>query len=169
MVERICKKKLEKNPYDKDALWVIGNLYVNYKKFDKAKRSLEALYAVNNNTKSVAMLLSRVYYNLSQYDKVREVLEKIEIKEKEPAAYYLGVSLIEGGRAKKGIGYLEKYLVHHPKDYNVHWKLGYEYFRLNEYEKAIDSYVEARKLKPNKKIDEAIKICYERLRQPGRP
>ena len=107
--------------------------------------------------------MARAYFNVKDYKKVINVLKEIEIKEKESVTYYLGVSLIEKGKAKEGIELLEKYLAHHPKDYNVHWKLGYEYFRIGEYENAIDSYYEVRRLKPNKKIDEDIKICYERL------
>ena len=163
VVEKVCQAELKKKPNDFYSNWFLGELYVKYNKHEKALKILEPLHNADRGDKKLELLLARAYFNVKDYEKVISGLEEIELKEKESATYYLGVSLIERGSAEKGIDYLEKYLMHHPKDYIVHWKLGYEYFRIGEYEKAIDSYDKSRKLKPNKKIDEDIKICYERL------
>lgn len=167
-VKKICNKEIKRHPEDIFANWFLAYAHVNQKNYNEAQTILETLVSSGVNNKAVICLLSRVYFNIKDFAKVIGILEKTHIKDGDSAKYYLGISLVELGRIKEGIDHLEKYRIHHSRDYNVLWKLGYEYFRIKEYEKALNCYIEARRLKPGVKLDEGIKLCYERLKEDKR-
>lgn len=163
VVEKVCKGEIEKNPHDFYANWFLSGIYVENKKPEQAIKILNPLYSSGKGGRKLKMLLARAYFKAEDYDNVISILKNEKFNNEESSTYYMGVSLIEKGQTGEGINYLEKYLSKHPKDYNVHWKLGYEYFKLKEYEKALNSYIEARRINPDKKLDEGIKHCHERL------
>jgi tetratricopeptide (TPR) repeat protein len=163
VVESVCKTELAKKPEDFYTNWFLGELYVQHKEHNKAIKILEPLFRSGKGGQRLKEVLSRAYFNSKEYGKVINVLKSVKINDAKSTTYYLGVSLIEEGDQKAGLEYLEKYRLKHPDDHNIHWKIGYEYFRLNDFEKALNSYVEARRLKPCAKLDEGIRLCHERL------
>jgi len=164
VVEKICKDELKKRPNNFYVSLLLGQLYVQNNKHWQAVPILESIYKAGSQGQKLKRLLARAYFNIKDYENVINILQNTKIKANNSTIYYLGVSLIEKGEVQKGIEYLEKYLISHPHDYNVHWKLGYELFRIGEYRKALNSYLKARELKHCKELDEGIKLCHERLK-----
>jgi len=164
--ERLCKKEIEKRPNDIYSIWLLSYIYVQNDKYEEAQILLESLINRGIDRKAIKLLLSRVYFNLRQYEKVEKILSRFEkLTDKDTANYYIGYSLIELGKVDEGIKYLEIYLKHHPKDYMVLWKLGYEYFKHEQYNLALEAYRKAEKLNPSKKeIKDGIDLCIENLK-----
>lgn len=163
-VERVCKNELKKRPDDFYTKWFLGELYVQYNKHEEALKILEPIYNSGRGGRKLKKLLARAYYNVQNYDKVINILEEKDIKNGDSATYYLGISLIETNHVKEGIDYLKKYLAHHPKDYMVHWKLGYEYYQQGQYSLALAAYKNAEKINPLKKeIKEGIDLCIKNI------
>lgn len=165
MIESVCKKKLKKMPTDKDVLWVLSNLYVNYKEFDKAKHPLESLYKMGKRTRPVTLLLARVYYNLNQYGKVKEVLtDKEFLSPNDQENYYLGDSLIQLKEFKSAAKCLAKYINYHKDEYVPFEKLGYAYYMQGLFDLAMDAYKMAEKIEPtNREIGKSIELCKEKI------
>ncbi|MEW5735154.1 MAG: CDC27 family protein [Thermodesulfobacteriota bacterium] len=123
VVEKVCREELYKHPDSFYAIWFLGDLYLQYKKFNEAVFYLEALLPLSQN-KKLLFQLSRAYFNLCRYKDVVQVLSKFDkLPDKHAVTYYLGSSLIEIGQYAEGLQYLEKYSNSHPKDYMVLWKL----------------------------------------------
>ena len=164
MVEDVCKKKLRRMPADKDALWVLGNLYVHYKKFDEARPHLEVLYGINREMKSLRLLLAQVYYNLDEYAKVKKILEGGAILA--PSArerFYLGDSLVELKEFDAAVDQLSIYVRYHKGAYVPFVKLGYAYYMRGSFDLAIEAYKRAEMLNPTStEIKESIQICREK-------
>lgn len=165
-IESVCKKKLKERPTDSDVLWTLGNLYVNYKKFDEAKYPLEALYKMGKETRSVMLLLARVYYNLNQYDKVKEILaDKEVLLPKDRENYYLGDSLIQLKEFESAGKYLATYVNYHKDKYVPFVKLGYAYYMQGVFDLAMDAYKMAERIYPtNREIKNSIELCREKMK-----
>ncbi|MCP4346311.1 MAG: tetratricopeptide repeat protein [Desulfobacterales bacterium] len=165
VVEKICKTELEKHPQDLYIKKFLANHYIQYKKYDEACFLLEYLISSEKYNRAVMLMMSKMYFNLGQYDKVEQLLSNSEsLFDKDTANYYLGYSLIELGKVRDGIEYLNKYLKHHSKDYIVFWKLGYEYYKQRQYELALEAYRKSEKLNPSKKeIKDSIDLCIENI------
>lgn len=161
MIERICKKKLKKEPFDKNVLWVLGNLYLNYGMFGKAKYPLESLYKMGKKGKQVSLLLARVYYNLNQHNQVKEILaDKEVLSPNDPENYYLGDSLIQLKEFAGAAKHLAKYVEFSKKEYIPFVKLGYAYYMQGLFGLAISAYEEAEKLEPTSgDIRKSIELC----------
>ena len=167
MIERICKNKLIKNQNDKSALWILSNLYINYKKFNDAKPYLKRLFMQDMKSKAVRLLLSSIYYNQGEYGKVKEILEEgkvLELSDKEN--FYLADSLLKLKEYEESIKYFFKFLKKNKTEYIPFVKLGYAYYMQGLFEPAIDSYESANKLSSgNIKIEDSIKLCMEKLKE----
>lgn len=165
VVERTCISELKKNPDNYYAMWFLGSLYVDHNKNQEAIILLETLINSNMSGTNVVIYLARAYFHMHDYGQVIEVLSRLDnIPKKSSANYYIGYSLIELGQVSNGIDYLNVYLDHHPKDYMVLWKLGYEYSKQNKIELALSAYEEAAKINPSvKEIQDNIRNCYEKL------
>lgn len=170
MIEGVCKKKLTKKPIDKDVLWVLGNLYVNYKKFDQARHPLETLYKMDTRIRSVTLLLARVYYNLNQYDKVKEILMDKEILlPNDIENYYLGDSLIQLKEFELSLEFLSIYVNYHKDKYVPFVKLGYAYYMLGLFSLAMDAYKIAKRIDPtNNEIKKSIEMCRKKMLEKHR-
>ncbi len=170
LVEELCKGELEKRPNDRYAMWFLANHYVKYEKYQEAEILLEALIDLGRDSKSVMLLLSRVYFNLGKYSKVEQILrDSAKLSDKDTANYYLGYSLIELGKNERGITYLNRYIKHHPKDYWALCKLGSVYYRKGMYDDALKSYEKAEKIEPSKEeIKEGINLCFKKISEDRR-
>ena len=167
MIERVCKKKLTTQPSDKDVLWILSNLYVNYREYGKAKQPLETLYKMEKRTRSVEMLLSRVYYNLNQYGKVKNILAKKDILlPTDYENYYLGDSLIQLHEFESAAKYLAIFVNYHKDNYLPFLKLGYSYYMHGAFDLAMEAYEAAKKLEPrNIEISRSIELCKEMMEE----
>lgn len=165
MIESVCKKKLIISPNDKDVLWVLSNLYVNYRKFKNARFYLEALYEMGVKTRPVKMQLSRVYYNLGIYDKVKAILtENGILLDKDIENYYLADSLIQLKEFDCAAKYLQGYLNYNKKTYESLSKLGYVFYMQGLFDRALNAYEMAGKIEPNRiEIKKSIELCKEKL------
>jgi tetratricopeptide (TPR) repeat protein len=161
MVERVCKKKLKLRPNDKDVLWILSNLYINYREFKKAKIYLEMLHNIGVNTKAVRLLLSRVYYHLEIYSKVKAILtEQPVLSDKDKENYYLADSLIQLKEFDSAVKYLSTYLENNKKNYEPFVKLGYVFYMQGLYDRALNAYKTAEKIHPNDtEIKKSIELC----------
>jgi tetratricopeptide (TPR) repeat protein len=161
MVERVCKKKLNFRPSDKDILWVLSNLYYSYKEFQKARFHLEILQKIGVSTKGVKLLLSRVYYNLGIYGKVKAILtEQPVLSDKDKENYYLADSLIQLKEFDSAVKYLSTYLENNKKNYEPFVKLGYVFYMQGLYDRALNAYKTAEKIHPNDtEIKKSIELC----------
>lgn len=167
MVENVCKKKLKKRPNDKNVLWVLSNLYINYKKYDKARLHLETLVNQGIDTKSVRLLLARIYYKQSQYEKVKNILKQgAVLSPDDKENYYIGDSLVELKDYEASIKYFNEYLKNHKSEYVPFVKLGYAYYMRGSYDLAIDAYYSAERLNPNNaEIKDSIEICLNEIKK----
>ena len=166
LVEKICKRKLNKNSDDRQTIWILSNFYVWYKKYEKAKILLELLLKLSKARKVDKLLLSKVYYNLKEYSKVVEILYDCEpLDDKDMSKFYLGNSLMEIGNYKKSIGLINNYIkFHKPTNYLVYARLGNAYYMEDLFQLALSSYEKAEKLNPSdKKIKEGINLCLSML------
>ena len=166
MIEEICLKKLNKNPDDKYALWILGNLYVNYKMYDKAKEPLEILCRIRNKKRPVLLLLMRVYYHLNEDEKVIEALTEIEhLSPDAKENLYAGESFFKLEEFTQAVRHFETYVKYHRDNYIPFAKLGYAYSMQGLYDLALDAYKMADKLEPNhQRIKENIEICKNKRR-----
>ena len=170
VIENVCLKELDKHPNDLFVMLFLADHYVQYKKYDEACIFLESLLEKDATGKEVILLLSKVYFNLHQFKKVKQLFENFDVlSDKDTANYYLGYSLVELGKRKEGIKYLNSYLKYHPDDWVVFSFLGYQYFKEGLYDIALEAYTEAYRLDPSKKeIEKSIEMCKEKLKtQPG--
>jgi tetratricopeptide (TPR) repeat protein len=167
MVKKVCENKLKKRPNDKNALWVLSNLYINYNKCDEAGVYFETLLNQGADNKAIRLLLARVYYKQKQYEKVNDILQKGKVLESnDKENYYLGDSLLELRDYKASINYLVNYLNNNKSEYVPYVKLGYAYYMLGLFELAIDAYESAKKLKPgNVDIIDSINMCMNELKK----
>ncbi len=167
LIENVCKKKLEKRQNDKDILWVLSNLYISYKKYGEAKRTLETLLNSGIDTKHVRLLLSNVYFKLGEYIKVKEILSDGKtLSEKDKENYYLGDSLIRLECFGDAIIFLNNYIKYYPDEYVPFVRLGYAYYMQGSYILALEAYKHADKLKPlRNEIKESIDLCIEKLKK----
>jgi tetratricopeptide (TPR) repeat protein len=165
LIESVCKKKLEIKPNDKDVLWVLSNVYVNYKEYEKAKKTLESMHKIGKGTRSVRLLLSRVYYNLGQYEKVKNVLiDKDVLLSKDKENYYIGDSLLEMKQYEASAKYLAQYTSYNQNEYVPFVKLGYAYYMQGFFDLALNAYIKAKKIEPeNRKIEESIELCRKKI------
>lgn len=164
MLEKVCKKKLDKRPNDLGVLWVLSNFYISYEKYADAQIHLETLMKLGIDTKPVRLLLARAYFLQGQYNKTEQLLNKPKIlSDKDIANYYLGYSLMELGNLNDAIKYLNKCVNHHPKEYKPFVCLGYAYYKQGRYDFALDAYRRAYKLNPSGEIKNDIDICIENL------
>jgi tetratricopeptide (TPR) repeat protein len=166
VVEKVCLKELDIHPNDLFVMLFLADHYVQYKKYDKAHIFLESLLELGVENREVILLLSKVYYNLQQYNKVEQLLANSDVlSDKDVGNYYLGYSLIELGKRKEGINYIEIYLKSHPKDWIVFSFLGYQYFKEKLYDLALEAYMKADRLNPSKKeIKDSIDLCKKKLK-----
>ena len=166
VIQKVCLKELDKHPNDLFVMMFLADHYAQYKKYDEAQVLLESLLDKGANNKEVILLLSKVYFNLHQYDRVERLLSQFDmLSDKDIANYYLGYSLIELGKRKEGIEYLSIYVKYHSKDWKVWSLLGFQYFKEEIYDMALDSYIEADKLNPDKKeIRSSIELCKDKLK-----
>lgn len=170
VVEKVCLKELDMHPNDLFVMLFLADHYVQYKKYDEAYILLESLLELGANSKEVILLLSKVYFNLQQYKEVQQLFANFDVLSyKDTANYYLGYSLIELGKKKEGIKYLNSYLKYHPEDWVVFSFLGYQYFKEGLYDISLEAYTKADRLNPSKKeIEKSIEMCKEKLKtQPG--
>jgi len=165
MAEDILKKRLGKQPEDHNAMWILANFYVWYKKYTEALGLLESLLKLKPDSRGVKLLLARVYFNLGKYENVVRILGNSRILySKDKENYYIGDSLIELGKFKEGIKYLDEYARHYSRDYLVFVRLGYAYYKVGSYEEALKTYQRAAALNPSKKeIQDSINLCSEKL------
>lgn len=170
VVEEVCKTALKRNPNDSPVKLFLGDLYVQHNRNKEAIAVLESLLESGKENKKVISRLSRAYFNSGEYSNVIRVLGKLDkISEKQNITYYLGFSLIELGKIEEGIEHLKGYLKHHPKDYMVLWKIGYEYFRQGKYDLALEAYQQAAKLNPSEeRIGDAIDKCVEKMKNTNK-
>jgi tetratricopeptide (TPR) repeat protein len=165
-IEAICRDKLSKKPNDINVLWILSNLSIHNKKYDEARHYLEKLSEMNKNTKSVRLLLSKVYYNLKNYVRVKEILENGEVLSlADSEHYYLGDSLIELGEFNSGTEHLTIYLQFQKDQYIPFVRLGYSYYMQGLFEKALESYRKAAELNPNcTEIKDSMVLCANKIR-----
>jgi|WetSurSiteA1Bulk_404760.scaffolds.fasta_scaffold61138_2 tetratricopeptide (TPR) repeat protein len=165
-IEAICRDKLSKKPKDINVLWILSNLYIYNKKYDEARHYLEKLSEINKNTKSVKLLLSKVYYNLKNYNKVKEILENGEVLSLEDSEhYYLGDSLVELKEFNSAAEHLSIYLRFHKEKYVPFVRIGYSYYMQGLFDNALEAYRKAAELNPNSiEIEESIVLCANKIR-----
>ncbi|MBC8548774.1 MAG: hypothetical protein H8D23_03905 [Candidatus Brocadiales bacterium] len=165
VVEKVCLKELDKHPNDLFVMYFLADHYVQYKKYDEAHILLESLLQQDADRKEVILLLSKVYFNLQKYKQVKQLFVNFDVlSDKDIANYYLGYSLVELEKRDEGIKYLNRYLKHHPKDYNVFAIVGYQYYKEKMYDLALEAYRQAEKLNPSKKeITDSINLCKEMI------
>ena len=165
MAENILKKKLERKAEDHNVMWILANFYVWYRKYAEALELLESLLKLKPNSRGVKLLLARVYFNLGKYESVVRILgnsRALDSRDKEN--YYIGDSLIELGKFKEAIKYLDQYARHYSKDYLVFVRLGYAYYKEGLYEEALKAYQRAATLNPSKKeIQESMNLCSQKV------
>ena len=166
MIEGILLKKLNKNPDNKSILWVLGNLYVDYKKYDKAKEHLEILCRIRKKKRPALLLLMRVYYYLNEYEKVIETLAEIEhLSPDANENLYAGESFFQLEDFTLAARHFETYVKYHRDNYIPFVRLGYAYSMQGLYDLALDAYKMADKLEPNhQRIKENIEICKNKRR-----
>ena len=167
LIEKICKVKLNKNPDDKDVHWILGNLYVHYKNFEKAKYNLEALIDLGVDSKHIRLLLSRVYYNLHEYSEVEQILNDGKIlSSKDKENYYLGDSLLELNKFEPASIYLKNYVEKYADNYIPFVRLGYALFKIKKYGPSLEAYKKAEELNPTEKeIKNSIELCLDMLKK----
>lgn len=170
VVEKVYKNELEKNPNDQYLAWFLSNQYVRHKKYEEAEYYLKLLFRSDAGSRSVTLLLSKVYFHLQKYDEVVFLLQSTNhLKKKDIANYYLGYSLFSLKRYSEAETYLSNYVAHYPKDYVGHVRLGYVYFMEGKYQKALDAYRVSEKMCPNQEeIKESIDLCLEKIDEAGR-
>jgi tetratricopeptide (TPR) repeat protein len=166
LIERICKRKLEKRPGDNEVLWILANFHVWYGKYFEAQEELETIRRMGRNKKSVTLLLSDVYFRTGQYEKVQELLRNSKVlSDADKENYHLGDSLIELEQFDEATHYLGLYLKHHkPKSYIPFVRYGYAAFRKGDYEEALKAYKDAERLNPSsEEIKDSLDLCRARL------
>jgi len=169
-IEAICIKRLRRKPDDKYTLWVLSNLYIHHKQYREARPYLDTLYRMRKDTKSVRILLSRVYYHLGEYEKVVEILERGKIlSPAEPEVFYLGDSLIELKEFRAATDNLSRYVNYHHTEYVAFVRLGYAYYMQGLFDLAIGAYTRAEALDPrNREIKTSIELCAAEIRKSRR-
>jgi tetratricopeptide (TPR) repeat protein len=165
-IEAICRDKLYKRPKDINTLWILSNLYIHYKKYDEARHCLEKICEMNKNTKSVRILLSRVYYNLKNYVRVKEILENGRVLSlADSEHYYLGDSFVELKEFDAGAKHLSIYLRFHKDKCVPYVRLGYSYYMQGLFDDALKAYRKAAELNPNSiEIEDSIALCSNKIR-----
>ena len=166
LIEKLCKKKLERYPNHHEAIWLLSNLYVWYgRKYNEAKKLLESLVISGIDRRADRLLLARVYYKLKLHQKVVEILlKKDTLEDKDMENFFIGNSLVELDNHADAIRYLQKYLAYHrTRDYLVFTRLGYAYYMEGLYDHALNAYQNAKRLNPSEKgIIDNINLCIEK-------
>lgn len=164
MVEKVCRKKLVKRPEDVDAMWLLSNLYLWYRRFPEARTQLEMMRRVGVDNTSIRLLLARAYFQLDDYERVVTVLQRSDVDPGSTANYYLGYSLMKLERYTEAITCLEDYTRANQKSDYAFASLGYSYMMAGLFEKALGAYTKAARLKPSdEELRISLKLCTEKL------
>ena len=165
LVEKVCRKRLLKRPDDIDAMWLLGNLYIWYGKYPEARTQLEGMRRAGIDTKTIKLLLSRVYFHLNEYEAVVQLLQdRTILVAQDVENYYLGFSLMKLERYNDAIISLEINARGNQAGEHVFASLGYSYYMAGLYENALDAYRRAAHLNPsNEEIRVNIRRCEEKL------
>lgn len=115
------------------------------------------------------MLLSKVYFKLEKYNEVITLLENYEdLRDVDLHNYYLGASFVNLDKYNEAISYLKKYVQNYPNEYIPFMRLGFAYYKIEQYGLALKAYQKGRTVCPegeDSKILESIKLCSEKLGQ----
>ena len=166
-LEKICKRKLIRNPLDKDVLWFLGNLYIWYEKYSDARPYLESLMKILRDTRNVRLLLGKVYYNLDLFEEVIDVMSGREVLfDGDMENFYLGDSLLRKGRFAEAIRPLELYVNHFKNNFVPFARLGCAYLFIHEYQQALNAFRKAEALSSgSQEVQDSIAHCIERLNE----
>ncbi len=165
LVEEVCRKRLAKRADDVDAMWLMSNLYVWYRKYPEARTHLEVMRHAGIDTRGIRLLMSRVCFHLDEYETVVQLLQdRAILSDKDVENYYLGFSLMKLRRYNDAIRHLEKYISGRQADAYAFVSLGYSYYMAGLYENALNAYRRAAHLNPsNEEIRVNIRRCEEKL------
>lgn len=163
--EKVLRGKIARYPTNPHALWLLSNLYIWHGDYKQAKVHLESLVESGKDTKSIRLVLSRVYFKLAAYSSVVSILSKPGVLAKNDSEnYYLGDSLINLKSFKNAIDPLEKYTKFHPKNWEPFVRLGYAYYMTGRYGLALKAYKTAESLNPaENNIKNSITACQDKL------
>lgn len=87
--EEIYKDLVNKNPYDENVFFSLGNFYSDIKKYDESEKAFEKSIFINTNFLDARNNLGNVYIKSGKTDKALFEFEKIvKINPNYPTAYY---------------------------------------------------------------------------------
>ncbi len=163
LFERICERKLKRTPDDPAVLWLLGNLYLWHRRYDKVIKPLKRLVDLGRESREVRLSLARAYFQMKRHRDVEEVLTKPGVlTKKDQENYYLGDSLVNLGKYENAIEYLVNYVRYHTKESLPLVRLGYAYYKAGMFDLALDAYQRAGTLDPaNAEIQRSIELCRE--------
>lgn len=105
----------------------------------------------NPKDKDALLISAKAHLKLEEYQKANEYLDKLSIVSDDPGILFLkGNAYIGLEEYGKAIFYLEKYLSDKIKSKNdlAHFNIAYCYFRLGEFDKALDYYLKYSSFNP---------------------
>ncbi len=137
-----AKKMVELNPNDSDALYNLGFMFVQMKKYNEAIETLDKVLALNPGMEYAHLNISFSYYSLKQYKKAIEAYTKtVELFPENPDAWmFLGMSHMQLKAWAKAVEPLNKSIEIRPESGNAYYNLAICYLNLKDNYSARDVY-----------------------------
>lgn len=146
-----AQKLIELNPNDSDALFNLGFMFVQMKKYEEAIDVLNRVIELNPSMEYAYLNIGFSYYSLKQFAKAIEAYSKtVELFPENPDAWmFLGMSYMQLKNWSKAVDPLKKSIELRPDSGSAYYNLAICYLNLHDNYSARDIYEKLQKVDPN--------------------
>lgn len=146
-----ARKLVELNPNDSDALFNLGFMFVQMKKYEEAIEMLKRVIELNPGMEYAYLNIGFSYYSLKQYSKAIEAYSKtVELFPENPDAWmFLGMSHMQLKNWSKAVDPLRKSIDLRPDSGSAYYNLAICYLNLRDNYSAREIYDKLQQVDPN--------------------
>ncbi len=146
-----ARKLVDLNPNDSDALFNLGFMFVQMKKYDEAVELLNRVIELNPSMEYAYLNIGFSYYSLKQYSKAIEAYSKtVELFPENPDAWmFLGMSYMQLKNWAKAADPLKKSIEIRPDSGSAYYNLAICYLNLHDNYSAKEVYDKLQQVDPN--------------------
>jgi tetratricopeptide (TPR) repeat protein len=146
-----ARKLVELNPNDANALFNLGYMFVQMKKYDEAIEILKKVTELNPSMEYAYLNIAYSYYSMKQYSQAVEAYAKTaELFPENPDAWmFLGMSYMQQKNWSKAVTPLEKSIELRPDSGHAYYNLAICYLNLHDNYSARQVYEKLQQIDPN--------------------
>lgn len=137
--------------------YILGTQWLNTGEIEKSIILLERAYSAQPDSLEIVLSLCQAYYSNENFQKVVKILSRFLEKAKEENQIFilLGRSCEKLLDFKRAIYFYKKYLLHFGTNLEILNALGENYFRIKNFEEAIETWEKSLEIEPNQPLIKA--------------